>query len=40
VPKDLKLADRTETFTVTVRYDTQALYGKIESSCKIVVMAE
>jgi hypothetical protein len=36
----MKLAGNTETFTVTVRYDTQALYGKIEVSRKIVVTSE
>jgi hypothetical protein len=32
VPKDLKLAGEKATFTITVRYDTQELYGKIEAS--------
>jgi hypothetical protein len=36
----MKLADKTETFTVTVRYDTKELYGKVEDSRKIVVTAE
>jgi hypothetical protein len=37
VPKDLKLAGKSETFSVTVRYDTQDLYGKVEASRKIVL---
>jgi hypothetical protein len=40
VPKDIKLADKTETFTVTVHYDTLELYGKIEASREVVVTAE
>jgi hypothetical protein len=27
----------TETFTITVRYDTQELYGKVEASRTFVV---
>jgi hypothetical protein len=37
VPKDLKLAGKTETFTVTVTYETHELYGKVEASRKIVL---
>jgi hypothetical protein len=40
VPKDLKLSGKTETFTITVKYDTQELYGKVEASRKLVVKAE
>jgi hypothetical protein len=40
VPKDLKLTGKSETFTVTVYYDTQALYGKVEDSRKIEVTTE
>jgi len=29
-----------ETFTITVRYDTQELYGKVEAARKIIVRAE
>jgi hypothetical protein len=37
VPKDLKLAGKSETFTVTVTYDTLELYGKVQDSRKITV---
>jgi hypothetical protein len=40
VPKDLKLAGKSETFTITVRYDTLELYGKVEGARKIIVTAE
>ena len=36
----MKLAGKTETFTITVRYDTLELYGKVEDSRKIEVTAE
>jgi hypothetical protein len=36
----MKLTGKTETFTITVRYDTQLLYGKVEDCRKIVVTAE
>ncbi len=36
----MKLAGKSETFTIAVRYDTQALYGKVEDSRKITVTAE
>jgi hypothetical protein len=36
----MKLAGKTETFSVTVRYDTQKLFGKVEDSRKITVTAE
>ena len=35
--KELKLAGKSETFTVTVAYDTLDLYGKVEASRKIVL---
>jgi hypothetical protein len=38
VPKDLKPSGKTETFTVTVKYETMALYGKVEASRKVVVV--
>jgi hypothetical protein len=34
------LAGKTETFTITVRYDTQGVYGKIEDSRKVEVTTE
>jgi hypothetical protein len=40
VPKDLKLAGKSETFTATVVYDTLELYGKVEASRKIVVASK
>jgi hypothetical protein len=40
VPKDLKLAGESETFTITVRYNTLELYGKVEASRKIVVTSD
>jgi hypothetical protein len=40
VPKDLKLAGKSETFTITVRYDTLELYGKVEAARTIVVTSE
>jgi hypothetical protein len=36
----MKLTGKTETFTITVRYDTQKLYGKVEDSRKIEVAPE
>jgi len=33
----LKLTGKSETFTVTVSYDTLELYGKVQDSRKIVV---
>jgi len=38
-PKELKPAGNKETFTITVAYDTQELYGKIEASRTIAVAA-
>jgi hypothetical protein len=40
VPKDLKLVGLSETFTVTVKYDTLELYGPVEASRPVVVTAE
>jgi hypothetical protein len=40
VPNDLKLAGESETFTITVRYDTLDLYGKVESERKITLRPE
>jgi hypothetical protein len=40
VPKDLKLAGKSETFTATVTYDTLELYGKVEGSRTFTVVAE
>jgi hypothetical protein len=40
VPKDLKLAGKTETFTATVKYDTKELYGKVEASRKLIITAK
>jgi hypothetical protein len=39
VPSNLKLSGKKETFTITVNYDTQELYGKIEASRTIEVEA-
>ncbi len=36
----MKLADKSETFTITVHYDTQSLFGKVEDSRKIEVNAD
>jgi hypothetical protein len=32
VPEDIDLKGKSETFTITVRYDTLELYGKVEAS--------
>jgi len=37
VPKDLKLAGEKEVFTITVDYDTQKLYGKIQATRDITI---
>jgi hypothetical protein len=34
------LAGKTETFTVTVKYDTLELYGKVEASRTIVLTSQ
>jgi hypothetical protein len=36
----LKLSGKSETFTVTVKYDTLDLYGKVEASRPLVVTTE
>jgi hypothetical protein len=36
----MKLEGSTETFTISVRYDTQALFGKIEDSRKVEMTVE
>jgi hypothetical protein len=40
VPEDIKLAGESETFTITVRYDTLELYGKVEGSRAFEVRGE
>jgi hypothetical protein len=40
VPEDIKLAGDKETFTITVRYDTQELYGKVEAARTFVVASK
>ena len=40
MPKEIKLAGKQETFTVTVSYDTLELYGKVEASRQFVVASE
>jgi hypothetical protein len=37
VPKDLELAGDEETFTITVRYDTKELSGKVGATRTFVV---
>ncbi len=37
---DLKLAGKTETFTIAVKYDTQELYGKVEASRTFTIAAD
>jgi hypothetical protein len=37
VPDDIDLKGKSETFTITVRYDTLELYGKVEGSRSITV---
>jgi hypothetical protein len=37
VPKDLKLTGKSEAFTVTVTYDTQELYGRVQGSRKFTI---
>jgi len=36
----MKLSGKSDTFTITVNYDTLELYGKISASRKIVVVSE
>jgi hypothetical protein len=40
VPKDFKLPGKTETYTITVTYDTLELYGKVEASRKFTIAAD
>jgi len=40
VPKDIELAGDEETFTITVRYDTKELYGKVEATRTFVVTSK
>jgi len=40
VPKDIKLIGKSEKFTVTVKYDTLELYGKVEASRTIKISKE
>ena len=40
VPKDLAIFGDRETFTITVACDTKDLYGKIETTRKIVLTPE
>jgi hypothetical protein len=37
VPNDLKLACDSETFTITVNYDTLELYGKVSGSRTVTI---
>jgi hypothetical protein len=39
VPKDLKLTDGKATCTITVTYDTAALYGKVQATRTIDVVS-
>jgi hypothetical protein len=40
VPKDLKFPGKKATFTVTVTYDTQELYGRVQASRMVVIESE
>jgi hypothetical protein len=40
VPDALKLSGKEERFTITVKYDTLELYGKVEASRTITVCAK
>jgi hypothetical protein len=37
VPKDIRLTGKSETFTITVKYDTLELYGKVEASRTVTI---
>jgi len=37
VPSDLKLAADRETFTVTLTYQTQVVFGKVEGQYQITL---
>ncbi|MEN6427495.1 MAG: hypothetical protein ABFE13_19245 [Phycisphaerales bacterium] len=38
MPKDLKLDGDEETFTITVTYDTQELYGTVVGKRQIAIV--
>jgi hypothetical protein len=40
VPKDLKFPGKKATVTVTVRYDTLGLYGRVQASRTVVIESE
>jgi hypothetical protein len=40
VPKDLKLAGKSEQFTITVVFDTLELYGKVQATRKFTIQGE
>jgi len=40
VPKDQKLSGEKEVFTITVTYQTQELYGKVEAWRRCVISAK
>jgi len=40
VPENLKLSGNEETFTVTVTYDTQELYGTVVGSREVTIYQE
>jgi hypothetical protein len=39
VPNDLKLDGKEETFTITVTYDTQELYGTVIGKRQFIIAA-
>jgi hypothetical protein len=40
VPKDLKLAEKQEQFTITVTYETLELYGKVQATRRFTIAAD
>jgi hypothetical protein len=40
VPKKLKLSGKQETFTAAVTFETLDLFGKVEGSQKVVLVAK
>jgi hypothetical protein len=40
VPDDIDLKGNSETFTITVRYDTLELYGNVEGSRTFTISRE
>jgi hypothetical protein len=40
VPKDLKLAGKSEEFTISVTFDTLELCGKVQGTRKFIVTAK